>query len=133
MLYFLNGFSDHPSSTTNKKFYNAYKTITDVGACCYISSYINFVNPETKNMEIYNLNGDSLNNIPRGSLSGELGGIKFILDAETFAFTDREKHSNGFRIAFADPYDKHVLNHDSYFVSKGKYDYHWAFLAAVTF
>jgi hypothetical protein len=66
-----------------------------------------------------------LNNIPRGSLSGELGGLRVILDAETFAFTDREKHSNGFRIAFADPCGKHMLSHDSYFVSKGKYEFSW--------
>ncbi len=54
-------------------------------------------------------------------MNGELGGLKFLLDAETFAFTNREKHSNGFRIAFSYPHDKHLLTHDSYFISTGKY------------
>ena len=120
-----NWFSEHPSSKTTKFFYNAFKETTDAGACCYISPYLNFVNPETKHLEIKDLSGDALNNIPRGSLSGEQGGLRVVIDAESFAFTDTEKHSNGFRIAFSDPNDKHVLSHDSYFVSTGKYEDWW--------
>jgi hypothetical protein len=47
-------------------------------------------------MEIEDLSGDSLNNIPRGAQSGEEGGLRVILDAESFAFNDEEKHSDGF-------------------------------------
>jgi hypothetical protein len=100
-------------------FYNAYKATTDEGTCCYISPYVNFINSETKNMEIKDISMDSWYNVPRGSLNGEFGGIKLLLDAEVFAFTDQEKHSSGFRIALADNHDKHLLSHDSYFVSTG--------------
>ena len=72
-------------------------------------------------MDIEDVSADSLLNVPRGSQNGEFGGLRFVLDAESFAFADREKHSNGFRIAFADPNDQHLLRHDSYFVSTGKY------------
>jgi hypothetical protein len=123
LFRFLNEFSDHPSSNANKLFYNSYKTITDEGACCYISPHLNFLNPATKNMDLMDISLDSWLNIPRGSLHGEFGGFRFILDAESFAFTDTEKHSNGFRIAFADAHDKHLLSQDSYFVSTGEYEY----------
>ena len=120
---FLNFFIilDHPSSKTIKLFFNAYSATTDTGACCYISPHLNFINPETKDLDPNYLPLDLWLNIPRGSQSGEFGGFQFVLDAESFAFADREKYSSGFRIAFADPYDKHLLSHDSYFVSTGKH------------
>jgi hypothetical protein len=77
------------------------------------------VNPETRDMEINDISMESWDNIPRGSLNGEFGGFRFVLDAESFAFTDQDKHSSGFRIAFADAHDKHFLSHDSYFISTG--------------
>ncbi len=120
-IWILNDFSEHPSSKTNKLFYNAFKSTADTGACCLITPYLNFVNQETKNKNLKELSAETKLNIPRGSLNGEFGGLRFVLDAESFSFSDQEKHSSGFRIAISHPNDKHLIRHDSYFVSTGKY------------
>jgi|LakMenEpi03Aug12_release.lakeMendotaPanAssembly.Ray.scaffolds.fasta_scaffold1023184_1 hypothetical protein len=120
-MFCIFSISEQPISNTNKLFFKTYKSTTDAGACCFISQHLNFVNPETVNTDLEDITGDTWNNIPSGSLNGELGGLKFLLDAESFAFSNREKHSNGFRIAFSDHHDKHLLTHDSYFISTGKY------------
>jgi hypothetical protein len=107
---------------TTKMFFNAYKEVADFGACCYIEPYLNFVNPQTANVDMNLLSGEDWHAIPRGSQNGELGGVEFLLDAESFAFSSKEKNSIGFRIAFSDPQDKPTVRKDGYLISTGAND-----------
>ena len=112
-------FSDHPSSKTLKKFYDAYETATDFGACCEIDPYLRFVNPETINVHPFNYTGEQWRSTPKGSKNGYEGGIRFVLDVESFAFAFMKKISLGFKIAFALPEDKQTLRLDGYMLSPG--------------
>jgi hypothetical protein len=67
---------------------------------------------KTKNKNLKDLSAETKLNIPRGSQNGEYGGLRFVLDSESFSFTDQEKNKQ----------DKHLIRHDSYFVSPGKYE-----------
>ena len=112
-------FKDHPSSKTLKTFYDGFQTATDFGACCKINPYLSFVNPETINVHPFNYTGEQWRSTPKGSKNGYEGGIRFVLDVESFAFAFMKKISLGFKIAFALPEDKQTLRLDGYMLSPG--------------
>jgi hypothetical protein len=100
-------------------FFKAYQQVTDFGACCDIVPYLNFVHPQASKSDTQLITAEQWHSIPRGSQNGELGGVEFVLDAESFAFSSKEKNSVGFRIAFSDPQDKQTLRKDGYLISTG--------------
>jgi|FrelakmetLWP11LW_1041352.scaffolds.fasta_scaffold126044_1 hypothetical protein len=110
----------HPSSKTTKMFFKAYQPVTDFGSCCDIVPYLNFVNPQTSKLDLQLVDLEEWHHIPRGSQNGELGGLEFVLDAESFAFSSKEKNSVGFRIAFTNPQDKQTVRKDGYLISTGR-------------
>jgi hypothetical protein len=111
----------HPSTKTTKIFFKAYQVVTDFGACCEIVPYLNFVNPQTTKLDPQLITGKLWHAIPKGSQNGELGGVEFLLDAESFAFLSKDKNSFGFRIAFSDSLDKQTIRKDGYLVSTGTF------------
>jgi hypothetical protein len=112
-------FTAHPSTKTTKIFFKAYKVVTDFGACCEIVPYLNFVNPQTIKLDPQLISAEHLHAIPRGSQNGELGGIEIVLDAESFAFSTKEKNTVGFRIAFSDSQDKQTMRKEGDLISTG--------------
>ena len=114
-----NMFSAHSSSKTVKTFYNAKFEVTDFGACCAIFPFLNFVNPDTVLMSPEEYTGEHWHSQKKGSLNGEYGGIKVLLDAESFDFSYTGKHELGFQIAFSDQCDTPSVRHDGYAVSPG--------------
>jgi hypothetical protein len=82
---------------------------------------LSFVNPETIHLHPYNYTGEQWRSTPKGSKNGYEGGIKFVLDVESFDYTLMKKRlSEGFKIAFALPEDKQSLKLDGYLISPGK-------------
>ena len=63
--------------------------------------------------------GEHWHSQPKGSISGEFGGIKLILDVETFDASYYGEDSSGFRIAFSDLRDKPLITRDGFMVSTG--------------
>jgi hypothetical protein len=60
-----------------------------------------------------------------GSHNGESGGIKILLDVETFDFTFSNTDSHGFRIVFGEQRDKQIITQDGYLLSTGKKNIHF--------
>jgi hypothetical protein len=112
-------FTEHPSSNTTVEFYNGLLGLTDYGACCLIDPYLNFINPVSKDLSPFNITGDHWHSVPRGVQNGPMGGIKFVLDAETFAFAPMGQESSGFRIGIADSRDKPMIKQESFMISPG--------------
>jgi len=110
----------HPSSNTNRKFYPAHHLITDYGACCLIAPYLYFVNPESMNLDPTNYTAKHWHSQPRGAYNGQFGGIKLLLDVDSFDFSYTGKESVGFRLVFSDVRDKPMLRQDGYLISPGK-------------
>ena len=103
------------------EFYNGLVALTDYGACCLITPYLNFVDPVSKHLDPYNITGHHWHSVPRGVQNGPKGGIKFVLDAETFAFAPMGQESVGFRTGFADTRDKPMIKQESFMISPGTY------------
>ncbi len=93
------------------------KSTPDYGACCLITPFLDF--GDGKIPDPYNITGYQWHSVPRGVQNGPMGGIKFVLDAETFAFAPMGHESVGFRIAIADPRDKPMIKQDSFMISPG--------------
>ena len=109
----------HPSSKNVRTFFPAYYGVTDYGRCCIITPYLNFVNPDTKNLSPAQYTGEHWHEDKKGSRNGENGGLKVLLDAESFDFSYSGKDSLGFRIAFTDQRDTALLMQDGYVISTG--------------
>ena len=101
------------------EFYDGLAALTDYGACCLITPYLNFADPVSKHLDPYNITGHHWHSVPRGVQNGPKGGIKFVLDAETFAFAPMGQESVGFRTGFADPRDKPMIKQESFMISPG--------------
>ena len=112
--------SAHPSTTSERTFYAAYAEVTDYGACCEILPYLNFVNTKTANLPTDEYTREDWHSHPKSSQNGEYGGLKILLDAESFDFTYTGKDSFGFRIAFTDQRDTATVRQDGYGISPGK-------------
>ena len=54
-------------------------------------------------------------------MNGEYGGIKLVLDVESFDSSYYGEDSSGFRIAFSDLRDKPLITRDSFMVPTGNY------------
>jgi len=93
------------------------KSTPDYGACCLITPFLDF--GDGKIPDAYNITGYQWHSVPRGVQNGPMGGIKFVLDAETFAFAPMGHESVGFRIAIADPRDKPMIKQESFMISPG--------------
>ena len=119
MLPFI--FLAHPITETVKKFFGgAWHGVTDYGACCLITPHLNFVNPETKDMtpEKYEPHHWTIQ-IPKGARNNQIGGIKVLLDVESFDISYSGKESLGFRIAFTDQTDTAMMKQDGFLISPG--------------
>jgi len=75
---------------------------------------LNFVNPETRNLLPDNYSGEAWHLQSKGSLHGEYGGLKILLDAESFDFSYTGSDSLGFRITLTDQSDTASVLHDGY-------------------
>ncbi len=56
---------------------------------------------------------------PRGSYNGQYGGIKLLLDVDSYDFSFTGKESAGFRLVFSDVRDKPMMRQDGYLISPG--------------
>jgi hypothetical protein len=74
-----------------------------------ISSYINFVNPKTRDRDPQTLIGEEWHLQPKGSKNGLIGGLKLVLDVESFDFVHSGKTTVGFRLEFSDQRDKSTI------------------------
>ena len=102
------------------KFYNAYKSSTDYGACCTITPFLDFENPGTKYVHPSNYTGPDFINIPRGGTrNGIRHGLKLILDVESFDFTFFELGVAGFIAEVADARDKAFINQNGFNIATG--------------
>ena len=110
---------EHPGSGTVKTFYSAWKALTDYGPCCLISPFLNFANKETKDISPTEYTAAHWHSQPKGSHNGQIGGIKFLLDVESFDFSFSGKESLGFRVEFSDQRDKSMIKQDGYLISPG--------------
>ncbi len=64
--------------------------------------------------------GEHWHSQPKGSINGEYGGIKLVLDIESFDSSYYGEDSSGFRIAFSDIQDKPLITRESYLVPTGE-------------
>ena len=93
--------------------------MTDVGTCCLISPYSNFVNPKTKDLDPEKYTGDDWHSLPKGSRNGRIGGVKFVLDLESFDYYFDGRVTSGFRIEFSDQRDTPLIKNAGYSISPG--------------
>jgi hypothetical protein len=93
--------------------------MSDYGPCCKINPFLNFINPETAKLDPNTYIGKHWHSVPKGSQNGNFGGIRFLLDVESYAFAYMGKDSVGFRITFADALDKPTVTQDAYLLSPG--------------
>jgi hypothetical protein len=69
------------------KFYDAWQTATDYGACCLITPYLDFENPETRNRPASTYTGADYNSIPTGNTrNGIKNGLEIMLDVESYDY-----------------------------------------------
>ncbi len=54
-------------------FFSTLLQVTDYGACCTITPYLDFVNPETSPMDPLNYTAQHYHSIPRGVQNGRNG------------------------------------------------------------
>ena len=111
-------FPEHSESGFSAEFIQAFEAVMDLGICCLVSPYLNFVNDETRNIDVNKLNGTYGLDPPKGARGGPGGNLKFLLDAEIF--DSAYSSFDGFIIAFADQRDKPVIAQDGFLVSTGK-------------
>ncbi len=104
-----------------RTFYDAYVEVTDYGACCQILPYLNFANPETVHLSPDNYTAKHWHSLPKGAKNGKLGGIKFLLDVESFDFYYTGKDTQGFRIAFTDQRDTATVKQNGYVIPTGEF------------
>ncbi len=117
---FFTYFSAHPSSKNVRTFFQAYLSVTDYGTCCFITTYLYFVNPDTKNLSFDQYTGDHWHAQQKGTQNGDYGGLKILLDAESFDFSYTGKDSLGFRISITDQRDTALVRQDGFVISTGK-------------
>ena len=70
----------HFKDTESRLFYKAYRSSTDYGVCCLVVPYLDFENPETRNVSPNDYTGENFLNVPRGAGIGARNGLKLILD-----------------------------------------------------
>ena len=111
---------EHPRTRSKKTFFAALQVVTDYGACCFITPYLNFINNETKDMNPKDYTGEQYLSQPKGSQSGWMGGIEFLLDLESYDYAYTGKDSVGFRFLFIDQRDQPMIGQDGYLIPPGK-------------
>ena len=103
------------------KFYDAYKSSTDYGACCLITPFLDFENPETKDVHPSNYTGTDFINTPRGvTRNGIENGLKVILDVEDYEYAYSSFDGNGFLAEVGDARDKAYINQNGFYIAPGK-------------
>ena len=95
--------------------------MTDGGPCCLISPYLNFVNNKTLDQDPRKFTGKEWHSQPKGSTNGQIGGLKFVLDVESFDYTYSGKESLGFKIEFSDQRDMSIIKQGGYSISPGTF------------
>ena len=113
----------HPDLNTFYEFYNGGMGTVDYGACCFVTPFLNFVNPKTVKLRNNEYSMDDWLNIPKGAKNGESGGLSFLLDIEQFDYLFTGRESAGVKVAFTDPRDKAIMKQDGYLISPGKYSF----------
>ena len=103
------------------KFYAAYQTATDYGACCLITPYLDFVNNKTKDLPPSSYTGMDYHNIPKGARNGIKNGLKLMIDVESYDYAYFPRGAKGFRVVLADSRDKAVINQDGFYVAAGTF------------
>jgi hypothetical protein len=94
-------------------------SITDYGACCLIIPYLDFLNPETVDMDPSNYTGTHFHNIPFGAENGVTKGLKLILDVESFDYAYFPRAARGLKVSIADAREKAIVNQDGYYLMPG--------------
>ena len=78
------------------------------------------MNPETVKLNPDLYTDKHWHSQPRGASNGQLGGIKLLLDVDSYDFSYTGKESVGFRLVFSDVRDKPMMRQDGYLISPGK-------------
>ena len=105
-------FEPEWANTFSRKFFKSYKGLTDYGACCIISPYLHFVNPETRDIDADKIDYNLLHSIPGGAKNGLENGLKLVLDVETFDYAYDKRRSTGFKVGLASSLDVPLINQD---------------------
>ena len=103
------------------KFYDAYQTATDYGACCLITPFLDFVYNKTKDKPPSTYSGMDYHHIPKGARNGIKNGLELMLDVESYDYAYFPRGAKGFRVVLADSRDKAVINQDGFYVASGKF------------
>ena len=70
-------------SNVSHSFYDTYQSMTDYGACCLITPYLDFENPATVNLDPALYTGQDFLDVPKGKArNGITNGLKLIIDVE---------------------------------------------------
>ena len=85
-----------------------------------IAPYLYFVNPESMNLDPVNYTAKHWHSQPRGAYNGQFGGIKLLLDVDSFDTSFAGKESVGFRLVFSNVRDAPMVRQDGYLISPGK-------------
>ena len=118
-------FLGYSATNTFRKFYKGIETdITDYGHCCQINAYLNFIDPNTVNIDSEHYTANDYLSVPKGSTNGIRGGLKLTLDAETFDYAYWARGESGFRVSLADPRNKPIVNQQSFYIPPGNLNNH---------
>jgi len=112
-------FSIEWANSISRKFFKAYEGLTDYGACCIISPYLHFINPETRDKNAETLEYNLLHNVPRGVKNGLENGLKLVLDVDAFDFAYEKSRATGFKVALTNSLDVALINQDGFYISPG--------------
>jgi hypothetical protein len=112
-------FSTEWANSISRKFFKAYEGLTDYGACCIISPYLHFINPETRDKTAETLEYNLLHNVPRGVKNGLENGLKLVLDVDAFDYAYDQSRASGFKVALTNSLDVALINQDGFYISPG--------------
>jgi hypothetical protein len=74
--------------------YEARQTVTDYGACCMITPYLDFENTETKDKLPSTYTGEDYHSIPEGyTHNGIKNGLEIMLDVESYEYAYFQRYA----------------------------------------
>jgi len=99
--------------------YNAAQSHTDYGVCCSIFPQLDFENPDTRDVDTSDYTGKDFMDIKAGVRSGDINGLKVILDLEGYEYAYYPRGAKGVTVALADPRDRPVIRQRGFLISPG--------------
>jgi len=106
------------TNSITRKFFSAYKELTDYGACCNIIPYLHFDNQSRINdSETFDYN--LLHDMPSGVKNGLGNGLRLYLDVEMFDQAYDRSKATGFKVALSSSLDAATINQEGFYISPG--------------